>query len=70
MKTTLTIIQILLSIILAVLIFLQSNGNTESNSNLLSSTKNEKRGWEKIMFNFTIFIIILFVISSIIQTTL
>ena len=70
MKTTLTIIQILLAITLSVLIFLQSNGETESNSNLLSTTKTEKRGWEKIMFNFTIFIIVVFVISSIIQTTL
>jgi len=70
MKTTLTIIQIILSLTLAVLIFLQSNGDTESNSNLLSTTKTEKRGWEKIMFNFTIFIIIIFIISSIIQTTL
>ncbi len=70
MKTTLTIIQIFLAITLSVLIFLQSNGETESNSNLLSTTKTEKRGWEKIMFNFTIFIIVIFVISSIIQTTL
>ena len=70
MKTTLTIIQIILSIVLAVLIFLQSNGDTESNSNLLSTSKTEKRGWEKVMFNFTIFIIIIFIISSIIQTTL
>ncbi len=70
MKTTLTIIQIILSILLAVLIFLQSSGDSESNSNLLSNSKTEKRGWEKLMFNFTIFIIIVFIISSIIQTTL
>lgn len=70
MKTTLTVIQIILSLVLAALIFLQSNGETESNSNLLSSSKTEKRGWEKIIFNFTIFIIIVFIISSIIQTTL
>ena len=70
MKTTLTVIQIILSIVLAVLIFLQSNGDTESNSNLLSTSKTEKRGWEKIMFNFTIFIIVIFIISSIIQTTI
>lgn len=70
MKTTLTVIQIILSIVLAVLIFLQSNGETESNSNLLSTSKTEKRGWEKIMFNFTIFIIVIFIISSIIQTTI
>ena len=70
MKTTLIVIQIILSILLAVLIFLQSSGDTESNSNLLSSSKTEKRGWEKVMFNFTIFIVIIFIISSIIQTTL
>jgi len=70
MKTTLIIIQIVLSILLSTLIFLQSNGDTESQSNILSSTTVEKRGWEKIMFNFTILIIALFLISSIIQTLL
>ena len=68
MKTTLAIIQIILSLILATLIFLQSNGDTESRSNIMSSTSFEKRGWEKIMFNLTIVVIILFLASSIIQT--
>lgn len=68
MKNTFAIIQIILSLILATLIFLQSNGDTESRSNIMSSTNFEKRGWEKIMFNITIFVIILFLISSIIQT--
>ena len=68
MKNTLVIVQIILSILLSTLIFLQSNGDTESRSNILSSTTVEKRGWEKIMFNFTIFIIVIFLISSIIQT--
>lgn len=70
MKTTLTIIQIILAVILSVLIFLQSSGETESNSNLLSTAQTEKRGWEKIMFNFTIFVIVAFIVSSIVQTTL
>jgi len=70
MNTTLVIIQIILSILLTALIFLQSNGDTESQSNILSTNTNEKRGWEKIMFNFTIFIIIIFLISSVIQTLL
>jgi len=70
MKNTLVIIQIILSILLSALIFLQSNGDTESRSNILSSTTVEKRGWEKVMFNFTIFIIVIFLISSIIQTLL
>lgn len=68
MKTTLVIIQIILSIVLASLIFLQSNGDTESRSNIMSTTNFEKRGWEKVMFNLTIVTIILFLISSIIQT--
>jgi len=70
MKTFLIITQIVLSILLSTLIFLQSNGDTESQSNILSTTTVEKRGWEKVMFNFTIFIIALFLISSIIQTLL
>ncbi len=70
MKTFLIITQIILSILLSALIFLQSNGDTESQSNILSSTTVEKRGWEKVMFNFTIFVIALFLISSIIQTLL
>ncbi len=70
MKTTLIIIQIILSILLTVLIFLQSSGDTESQSNILSINTVEKRGWEKVMFNFTIFVVVLFLISSIIQTTL
>jgi len=68
MKTVLTIVQIVLSLILATLIFLQSNGDTESRSNIMSSTNFEKRGWEKVMFNLTITIIVLFLISSIVQT--
>lgn len=67
MKNTLIIIQIILSILLSVLIFLQSNGDTESRSNILSINTVEKRGWEKIMFNFTIFVIVIFLISSIVQ---
>lgn len=68
MKITLTIVQIILSLTLATLIFLQSNGDTESRTNLMSNSVPEKRGWEKVIFNFTIFIIVLFLISSIIQT--
>jgi protein translocase SecG subunit len=68
MKTTLTIIQIVLSLALATLIFFQSNGDTESRSNIMSAASVEKRGWEKVMFNLTIFVIVLFLVSSIIQT--
>ena len=67
MKTTLVIFQIILSITLAALIFLQTNGESESRSNLMSQPP-EKRGWEKVMFNLTIFVIVIFIVSSIIQT--
>lgn len=68
MKTALIIIQIILSLVLATLIFLQSNGDSESRSNIMSTTNFEKRGWEKVIFNITIAVIVLFLISSIIQT--
>lgn len=70
MKNVFIIIQIVLSILLTTLIFLQSNGDTESRSNILSVTTVEKRGWEKMVFNFTIFIVVLFLVSSIIQILL
>lgn len=67
MKIALSIIQIALSIILSALIFLQAKGQNESNSNILSDTGSERRGWEKFIFNLTVFITILFLISSITQ---
>lgn len=68
MNTFLVIVQIILSVVLTVLIFFQSNGDTDSRSNIMSAVNVEKRGWEKVTFNFTIFVLILFLISSIIQT--
>jgi protein translocase SecG subunit len=67
MKTLLTIIQIMLSVSLTVLIFFQS-GSEESNSNLINTSSYEKRGWEKVMFNLTITLLVIFLVSSIIQT--
>lgn len=68
MKNFLTIFQILLSVGIIILVFLQSNGESESRSNIMSSVKFEKRGWEKIMFYATLVILGLFVLSSLIQT--
>jgi protein translocase SecG subunit len=70
MKTTLTVIQIILSVILTGLIFLQSNDESESRSNILSTNTFQKRGWEKVVYFTTIVILILFLISSLIQTTI
>lgn len=65
MKLTLTIIQIIISVALVTLIFMQSKGINDSQS--LSDIPTEKRGWEKVTFNLTIFLIVCFLISSIIQ---
>lgn len=67
MKTLLPIIQIILSITLSALIFLQAKGTNESNSNILSDTGAQRRGWEKFIFNLTLFVTFLFLISSIAQ---
>jgi len=67
MKITLSIIQIILSVALSTLIFLQAKGTNESNSNILSDTGSERRGWEKFIFNLTLFVTALFLVSSIIQ---
>lgn len=67
MKITLSIIQIFLSVILSALIFLQAKGQNESNSNILSDTASQRRGWEKFIFNLTLFVTFLFLISSIVQ---
>jgi len=67
MKITLAVIQIILSITLSALIFLQAKGTNESNSNILSDTGSQRRGWEKFIFNLTLGVTFLFIISSIIQ---
>jgi protein translocase SecG subunit len=69
-KTIFIFIQIALSLILIILIFLQPNQDGESRSNILSSSPTPKRGWERFIFQLTVFIFILFLLSSIIQTTL
>ena len=70
MKTALTVFQIILSVVLTGLIFLQSGDDSESRSNILSSSTFQKRGLEKVIYFTTIGILIIFLISSIIQTTI
>lgn len=70
MKTGLIIFQIFLSLTLTFLIFLQAGNESDSRSNLASTVNFEKRGWEKTLFNFTFFILTLFILSSIAQTLL
>jgi preprotein translocase subunit SecG len=46
---------------------MQSKGSSENN-NILSETVSQRRGWEKILFNLTLVIILLFLISSVVQS--
>jgi len=68
MKIFLIVFQIILSIALSILIFLQSSDDSDGRSNIMSSVTFQKRGWEKIIFYITIAVLVLFLISSIIQT--
>lgn len=70
MKTAFLVFQIVLAILLTTLIFLQNNDGNDGRGNLMSNTNNEKRGWEKALFNFTIFILATFIISSMIQAAI
>lgn len=70
MKTALTVLQIVLSLGLIALIFIQSSGDNDSRGNLFSTTTPQKRGWEKVIFTLTLIIFGLFIISSVIQTVL
>ncbi|MFZ2153192.1 MAG: preprotein translocase subunit SecG [Microgenomates group bacterium] len=70
MKTTLIVVQIIISVVLTGLIFLQSGDDNESRSNIMSSNTFQKRGWERAVYFATIAILVLFLISSIIQTTI
>jgi len=69
-KNILSIIQIILSLLLIALVFLQANNSPDNKSNFISDTNVEKRGWEKITFVLTIVILAIFVLSSIIQILL
>ena len=70
MKSILSVIQIILSILLIALVFLQTNNSGDNKSNFISDTNIEKRGWEKITFTLTLTVLAIFIVSSIIQILL
>lgn len=70
MNTAMTVFQIILSLVLTGLIFLQSGDDNDSRSNILSTTTFQKRGLEKAVYFATIGVLVLFLISSIIQTVI
>lgn len=63
----LVIIQILLGISVTGLILLQSSGDTDNRSNILSQSGMQKRGWELITYYITAGLIGVFLFSSLIQ---
>lgn len=68
MRTFLTVFQIVISVIISTLIFLQSQNDSESRSNILSANTPQRRGWEKTLFSITLVLLAVFLLSSIIQT--
>lgn len=70
MNTAITIFQIILSVALTGLIFLQAGDDDGRSTNIMSSNTFQKRGLEKAVFFATIGILVVFLISSIIQTTI
>lgn len=67
MKITLSIIQILLSMSLIAVILLQQRGVGLSNTfgGTGGGFHSEKRGAEKLLFNFTLIVAVLFVVNSV-----
>ncbi|MFA6250504.1 MAG: preprotein translocase subunit SecG [Candidatus Shapirobacteria bacterium] len=68
MNSFLIIFQIFISVLIVALVFLQASGDSESRTNIMTSVNFEKRGWEKVMYYFTIGSIFVFLLSSIVQT--
>ena len=68
MKIALTILQIILGLGVIISILLQASGDTESRSNILSTAGSQKRGWELIAYYLTVGVVVIFLLSSIIQT--
>lgn len=66
-KSFFFIIQIVLSILLAVLILIQSKGSGLSPLGGKIGIYSTKRGIEKLFFNLTIILAVLFFVSSLVQ---
>lgn len=67
MKTVLLVAQIIISILLIILILLQTPPEDTSFSASLFQPKFTRRGVEKLTFFTTIFLLLLFLISSLFQ---
>ncbi len=62
----LNISQTLISLLVIGLIFLQPGNDNESRGNFFSSTKTNKRGWEKVIFQLTLFLVSTFAVLNLI----
>lgn len=70
MRTALTIFQLILSLFVIGFIFLQRSTESQSSSRIMSQTAPTKRGWEKLSFQISIILVILFLSSSIAQVVI
>ena len=65
METTLFLSQILIAVVLVTIILLQVKGTSASIFGAAESSFRTRRGLEKILFQFTIFLIVLFIVLAI-----
>ena len=65
METTLFLAQILVAVVLVTIILLQVKGTSASIFGAAESSFRTRRGLEKMLFQFTIFLIVLFIVLAI-----
>ncbi len=65
METTLFLAQILIAVVLVTIILLQVKGTSANIFGAAESSFRTRRGLEKILFQFTIFLIVLFIVLAI-----
>ena len=65
METTLFLTQILVAVVLVTIILLQVKGTSASIFGAAESSFRTRRGLEKMLFQFTIFLIVLFIVLAI-----
>lgn len=68
MKTFLIVVHLLISITITALIFLQPSGDADGRNSIFSTNTFQKRGWEKVLYYFTLTTLGIFLVSSLIQT--
>ena len=67
MQTVMNVVQIVVAIILVIVVLLQVRGQGTGLFGSSESSYRTRRGLEKTLFQFTIFLVVVFIMSSIIS---